>query len=214
MDTVPDLAQAANGMRMELGLSALPVKRIAAMVGKGVDSLVHRTLTNDLEGHADAPQFAQGRAAFFRHYHQVNGLHATVFDGVPAALAQLRARGLRLACVTNKPREFTVPLLTRVGLAAAFEVVVAGDDVPEKKPHPAQLLEACRLLDVTPTQCVMLGDSVNDALAAQRAGCPCALVETGYNEGQSVDALRDHPGVWGVYPNLPLAVKALLQGFP
>ena len=209
MDTVPDLAHAANAMRQELGLAVLPVERIAAFVGKGADSLVHRALTDDLNGQADASRFAQGRAAFFCHYHQINGRHATVFDGVPQALAQLRAHGLRLACVTNKPREFTLPLLKRVGLAAAFEVVVAGDDVPEKKPHPAQLLEACRQLNVRPAQCVMLGDSVNDALAAQRAGCPCVLVETGYNEGQPISALRDQPGVWGVYANLPLAVAAL-----
>ncbi len=211
MDTVPDLAQAANGMRGELGLPTLPEARIAAFVGKGADSLVHRALTNDLNGQADAPCFAQGRAAFFRHYHRVNGLHATVFEGVPQALARLRAHGLRLACVTNKPREFTLPLLERVGLASAFEVVVAGDDVPEKKPHPAQLIEACRQLNVPPAQCVMLGDSINDALAAQHATCPCVLVETGYNEGQPINTLRDRPGVWGVYANLPLAVNALLD---
>ncbi len=211
MDTVPDLAQAANGMRSDLGLSPLSLARIAAFVGKGVDSLVHRALTDDMKQQADAALFAQGRAAFFRHYHQVNGVHATVFEGVPAALQRLRDDGLRLACVTNKPREFTQPLLERVGLAAAFDVVVAGDDVPEKKPHPAQLLEACRQLGVPVHQCVMLGDSVNDAQAAARAGCPCLLVETGYNEGQSVTALRGTPGVWGVYANLPLAVQALQE---
>jgi phosphoglycolate phosphatase len=112
-----------------------------------------------------------------------------VFDAVPQALEQLRQCGLALACVTNKPREFTLPLLERVQLAAHFSAVVAGDDVREKKPHPALLLEACRRLALTPAQVLMVGDSVNDALAARAAGCPVVLVETGYNEGESVHDL-------------------------
>lgn len=211
MDTVPDLAQAVNDMRTELGLSLLPVQRIAAFVGKGADVLVHRALTDDMQGHVQEERLAQARAVFFRHYHVVNGRHASVFEGVPAALKRLRAQGLRLACVTNKPREFTLPLLQRVGLEVEFAVIVAGDDVQEKKPHPAQLQEAARQLGVALNQCVMLGDSGNDALAAARAGCPCVLVQTGYNEGESVDTLAHAPGVWGVFPHLPSAVDALLN---
>lgn len=211
MDTVPDLAQAANDMRAELGLPGLPVQRIATFVGKGADVLVHRALSDDMHGQVDAERFAQGRVAFFRHYHAVNGRHAKVFEGVPAALQRLRMQGLRLACVTNKPREFTLPLLQRMGLDVEFEVVVAGDDVPEKKPHPAQLQEAARQLGVTLNQCVMLGDSSNDALAARRAGCPCVLVQTGYNESEPVSALTQAPGVWGVFDDLPLAVDAMLM---
>jgi phosphoglycolate phosphatase len=210
MDTVPDLAEAANRMRLDLGLAPLPAPRIAAFVGKGADVLVHRALTDDLAGRVDAQRFATARAAFFSHYHAVNGLQAIVFDAVPAALERLRRRGLRLACVTNKPREFTLPLLGRLSLAALFDVVVAGDDVQEKKPHPALLLEACTRLGVAPADALMLGDSVNDALAAAAAGCPCVLVETGYNEGEPVAALAAAPGVLGVFADLPRAVDALL----
>lgn len=210
MDTVPDLAEAANRMRVDLGLAPIAESRIAAFVGKGADALVHRALTDDLDGLADADRFARGRVVFFGHYHAVNGDQAIVFDGVPAALERLRLRGLRLACVTNKPREFTLPLLARVSLGALFDAVVAGDDVPEKKPHPALLLEACRRLGVDAEHTLMLGDSVNDALAAAAAGCPCMLVETGYNEGEPVSRLAAAPGVRGVFATLPLAVDFLL----
>ncbi|MFN8735401.1 MAG: phosphoglycolate phosphatase [Betaproteobacteria bacterium] len=189
MDTAPDLAEAANRMRAELGLEPLPVARIAAFVGKGADVLVHRALTDAMDGRADDAGFARGRAAFFRHYHAVNGARSVVFDAVPQALDRLRQCGLALACVTNKPREFTLPLLERAQLAAPFSAVVGGDDVREKKPHPALLLEACRRLTLTPAQVLMVGDSVNDALAARGAGCPVVLVETGYNEGESVHDL-------------------------
>ena len=202
MDTAPDLAAAANAMRAEFGLTPLPVERIAAFVGKGADVLVHRALTDDLAGRATEEDFALGRRAFFAAYHRVNGDAAIVFDRVPQALALLREASLRLGCVTNKPREFTVPLLDKVGLAPQFEVVVAGDDVREKKPHPALLLAACARLNLAPARTLMIGDSVNDALAAQAAGCPVLLVETGYNEGESVHSLAGQRGVAAIVPTL------------
>jgi phosphoglycolate phosphatase len=113
--------------------------------------------------------------------------------------------------VTNKPREFTLPLLERVGLAPWFEAVVAGDDVREKKPHPALLLAACERLALSPAQVTMIGDSVNDALAARAAGCPVLLVETGYNEGEPVSTLAGEPGVDAIVPSLVDAAARVLR---
>ncbi|MGE5338258.1 MAG: phosphoglycolate phosphatase [Gemmatimonadota bacterium] len=202
MDTVPDLAEAANRMRADFNLPPLPQARIAAFVGKGADVLVHRSLTDDLDGQAATGDFARGRASFYRHYHATNGESAVVFHHVPEALRQLRACGIRLACVTNKPREFTLPLLDRVALARWFDEVVAGDDVKEKKPHPALLLAACDRLGVTPADALMIGDSINDALAARAAGCGVVLVETGYNEGEHVGTLAGQAGVFAIVPTL------------
>lgn len=202
MDTAPDLAAAVNGMRRDFGLAELPLARIAAFVGKGAGVLIHRALTDDLEGQVEAALHEQGRTSFFRHYHAVNGQETLVFDGVPEALRRLRSAGLRLACVTNKPREFTVPLLERLGLASCFTVVVAGDDVRAAKPHPELLLTACLRLGVAPEAAVMIGDSVNDVLAARAAGMGTILVETGYNEGEPAGNLRREPGVEAVVPTL------------
>ena len=202
MDTAPDIAEAANRMRAEFGLPALPPERVASFVGKGAEVLVHRALTDNIDGRSADDDFARGRAAFYRHYHVTNGECAVVFHHVPEALHLLRDLGLRLGCVTNKPREFTLPLLERVKLAPLFEVVVAGDDVKEKKPHPELLLAACERLAVAPAETIMIGDSINDALAAQAAGCPVALVETGYNEGEHVSTLAGQPGVFAIVPTL------------
>ena len=212
MDTAPDLAAAANAMRADFGLAPLPVERIAAFVGKGAEMLVHRALTDDLAGRAEEEDFARGRRAFYAHYHRVNGAAAVVFERVPQALQVLSAAGLKLGCVTNKPREFTLPLLARVALAPWFDAVVAGDEVAEKKPHPALLLEACRRLGVPPARTLMIGDSVNDALAARAAGCPVLLVETGYNEGESVHSLAGQPGVDAILPALFDAALHVTRG--
>ena len=211
MDTVPDLAAAANRMRADFGLAALPVERIAAFVGKGADVLVHRALTDRPDGKADDASFARGRAAFYEHYHATNGLDTIVFDGVPQALDLLRSRGCRIGCVTNKPREFTLPLLQRLELADRFDTIVAGDDVREKKPHPELLLTACARLDVPPVAARMIGDSINDALAAQAAGMRVMLVRTGYNEGGSVSDLADLPGVDAIVDSLLDAARLLVE---
>jgi phosphoglycolate phosphatase len=214
MDTAPDLAAAANRMRADFGLPPLPLERIAAFVGKGAEVLVHRALTDELDGRAEPQAFARGRASFYAHYTVENGVQAIVFDRVPEALEQLRGRGLRLACVTNKPQEFTLPLLAKMDLARHFDAVVAGDEVAEKKPHPALLLEACRRMQVKPTEVMLIGDSVNDAQAARAAGCGCVLVETGYNEGEGVAALAGAPGLDAIFPTLAEAVRWILQQHP
>jgi phosphoglycolate phosphatase len=202
MDTVPDLAAAANRMRLEFGLPMLPAGRIALFVGKGADVLIHRTLTDDLEGQVDAATLDRGRASFYRHYHDLNGAETVVYEGVPEALRRIGQGGVKLACVTNKPREFTVPLLDRLHLTAWFACIVAGDDVPQPKPNPALLLEACRRLAVESAAALMIGDSINDVLAAQAAGMRVILVETGYNEGEPAAELQAMPGVEIVLPSL------------
>jgi phosphoglycolate phosphatase len=189
LDTVPDLAAAVNAMRSELKLLPLPVAQVAAYVGKGADVLVHRALTESIDGRADPALFGRGRELFYRHYRRENGRQALVFPGVREALELLRQRGLAIACVTNKPREFTLELLQRVGLGDAFAAVVSGDDTKEKKPHPEPMLHACALLGLPATDTAMIGDSENDVLSARAAGCAVILVTTGYNEGRPVETL-------------------------
>lgn len=189
LDTVPDLAAAVNAMRAELGRPPLPVDTVATYVGKGADVLVHRALTESVDGRAEEASFQRGKASFYRHYRTVNGHRSVVFPGVRDALADLRNKGIALACVTNKPGEFTHELLARVGLGAEFNAVVSGDDTIDKKPHPAPMLRACELLGLPPGETTMVGDSLNDVLSARAAGCRVIVVETGYNEGQPVGDL-------------------------
>jgi phosphoglycolate phosphatase len=209
MDTVPDLAEAANRMRADFGMPSLPASRVAQYVGKGADVLVHRSLTDRMDGELAPERFEPARASFLRHYHAVNGQASAVFEGVPQALGRLRQRGWLLACVTNKPSEFTRPLLRKAGLAALLDAVVCGDEVQHRKPHPQMVLLACSRLGVAPEQAVMVGDSVNDVLAARAAGVRVVLVESGYNEGESVSSLASEPGVDAIVPGLIDAARWL-----
>lgn len=186
VDSLPDIACATNAMRAELGLPALSVSQIASYVGKGVDVLVHRALTETMDDLASTDAFERGKQSFNRHYSQVNGNESRVYPGVQQALEELRRKGFPLACVTNKPRSFTLQLLERTNLKAAFAAIVSGDDTQQKKPHGEPMLHACRLLGVAASDATVIGDSENDVLSARAAGCHVIVVETGYNEGKPV----------------------------
>src|SRR6478609_9319366 len=100
LDSIPDLAFAANAMRVELGMTALREDVVATFVGKGVDNLVRRSLAGSLDA-ADpsAEDFARARESFYRHYHLVNGERAQVYPGVLDGLKHMRDQGLKLAVV-------------------------------------------------------------------------------------------------------------------
>ena len=109
-----------------------------------------------------------------------------MLEGVRA----LRAAGLKLACLTNKPLSFARPLLAAKGLDGFFDQVFGGDSFARKKPDPLPLIETCKALGTPPGRTLMIGDSSNDAAAAHAAGCPIVLVTYGYNHGEPISAVR------------------------
>lgn len=189
LDTIPDLAAAANMMLEELSRPTLDVTRIRTFVGKGIPRLVERALAGAIDGTADPELSQRALPIYERCYAGVNGRHTTIYPGVMEGLDELQARGFPLACITNKSERFTLPLLDRMNLSAYFSEVVAGDTLPKKKPDPLPLLHVCGKFGITPRDMLMIGDSLNDAQAARAAGCPVFCVTYGYNEGQDVREL-------------------------
>ncbi len=186
--TIPDLADAANAMRQDMGLTPLPQSLIATFVGKGVEQLVIRTLSHDGQA-PSVDQVMRGLARYQDHYRAFNGRHSQLFPGVVAGLEAFRSQGARLAVVTNKGSDFTAPLLRHMGLDGYFDAIVCGDTCERKKPDPLPLFHACDLLGIQPAQALFIGDSINDALAAQAAGIQVLALPYGYNEGQPVQSL-------------------------
>ena len=186
LDTLADLAEACRRMLAELEAPPRSETEIHRFVGKGMAVLVERCLTHAAPPAAETLQ--RGIEAFRRHYATVNGENARIYPGVREGLDLWRAHGLRLGVVTNKPAQFTEPLLLRTGLAGYFSVIVSGDTTAEKKPHPEPILHACRQLGVAPARNLHIGHSANDILAARAAGCQAYCVPYGYNEGRPVDS--------------------------
>jgi phosphoglycolate phosphatase len=160
------------------------------MVGKGSEKLIRDVLALDFDSARIAAVFDNAMAAYQRHYLAINGERATLYPEVIEGLRALKALGLRLACVTNKPIAFTLPLLERKGLAPWFELVYGGDSLPKKKPDPLPLQQVCRDFGLAPEAVVAIGDSSNDAEAARAAGCFVLTVPYGYNHGMPVQTIN------------------------
>jgi phosphoglycolate phosphatase len=189
LDTAPDLVAAANAMLADFALPSLPAAQIVSYVGKGAEVLVHRALTGQLEGRAEARAFAAAYERFLARYHEHNGRNSVPYPGVREGLVALRSKALRLACVTNKPQAFTLPLLQSSGLAEFFELIISGDSLARRKPDPMQLLHVAQQFGLPPARVLAVGDSLNDALAARAAAMPVVAVPYGYNEGRPVAEL-------------------------
>lgn len=193
LNTIPDLTDAVNAMRLEMSLPPLRQDVVATFVGKGSEVLVRRALADELAG-CEAPvepqRLAQGLELFYQCYHVVNGDKTVVYQGVLDGLRSFRDHGVKMAVVTNKPGEFTEPLLVRTGLAGFFDHAVSGDTCTRKKPDPMPLQHACELLDAQPQETLVIGDSRNDVQAARAAGMAVVAVPYGYNEGQGVQSLN------------------------
>jgi len=191
VDTLGDFDAVLNATLTEMGLAGVDRAFIERTVGRGSEHLIRSTLA-----HVGAPAsvFDDAWARYQRLYLQVNGEHAAVYPGVVEGLAAFRARGWTLACLTNKPLAFALPLLERKGLSGYFQAVFGGDSFARQKPDPLPLLKTCEALGTPPARALMVGDSSNDARAARAAGCPVVLVSYGYNHGQPV-AEVDSDGV-------------------
>lgn len=197
LDTVTEIADAANAMRQNLGMPPLPLETLTTYVGKGSEHFVKQALSNNLAGTVpDAHQSAQALAIFLDHYRVLNGTQSHLYPGVLEGLTAFRKAGLKMAVVTNKKEEFTHTLLIRKNLAHFFDAVVCGDTCERKKPDPMPFLHACQLLNVNPADALAIGDSINDAQAARAAGITILAVPYGYSAGidvrnLDVDAIVD-----------------------
>jgi phosphoglycolate phosphatase len=203
VDTLGDFVVALNRMLSDLSLPPVDRAVVEPLVGKGSEHLIQSVLTYVLNQppalSVQAPaaiileateqvsnRFPAAWASYQRHYLSVNGQHAEVYPGVLEGLRRLQARGLALACLTNKPTAFALPLLRAKGLDGFFSQVFGGDAFERKKPDPLPLRKTCEALGALPARTLMIGDSSNDARAARAAGCPVFLVTYGYNHGEPV----------------------------
>lgn len=187
VDTALDLHEALCRTLRELGLPPLPADTVRRFIGNGVPTLVRRAL--QASGAAGLDE-GLALALFQRHYGATNGRFGAVFPGVRTGLAALRQAGCRLACVTNKEAAPAAALLDLHALAPWFEIVVAGDTLDVMKPDPGPLLYACRTLQASPCDAVLVGDSGVDIAAAQAAQMPVYIVRYGYPGMDGIDARR------------------------
>ncbi|MEO1889317.1 MAG: phosphoglycolate phosphatase [Cycloclasticus sp.] len=189
LDSVPDIAQAVAHTMAELKLPAREQEQVRGWIGSGAQLLIKRALSGDIKGDVPDDVFEKAYPVFLKYYAEFLNKDSVIYEGVISTLAAFKASGIKLACITNKPSQFTVPLLDDIGLSQYFDKVACGDTYAQRKPHPMPLLEVAEFFSVSPEQSIMVGDSVNDIKAAQAAGFYSICVDYGYHGDYDVHQL-------------------------
>lgn len=190
VDSAPDLALALNHTLGRMGREPFAAETIRSWVGNGAPTLLKRGLSGSsvVNEDLDAAEVARGLEIFLEYYGRHLCVDTRAYPGVSETLRALKARGYRLALVTNKPYAFIAPLLEGLNLSGLFERCLGGDSLPRRKPDPMPLLHTAAELGVEVDACLMVGDSKNDILAARAAGMESIGVTYGYNYGEAIEA--------------------------
>jgi phosphoglycolate phosphatase len=210
VDSALDLGPAVNHALALAGRRAASPDEVRHLIGGGARKMLERGL-EQTGGLVSEPEFERLYAALLQHYEAHIADHTVPFDGCLAALDALRARGCKLAVITNKIEVYTLKLLTALGMLDRFEAVIGGDTLGpgRSKPQPDMIEEAiarCRAKD-SAGRFAMVGDSSYDTGAANAAGVPSVVLSFGYNDRDPHDlgasAVIDH------YDDLVPALESL-----
>ena len=194
VETAPEIGDAVNDTMRHFGWPEVSLEDVRRWIGHGTQELliqamakVMRTTVDQVRSGKDLPS---ALPIFDRCYQERCGTRSSLYPHVKEVLAQLRARGCKLAVVTNKEARYTEIVLRVHQLQDAFDVVVSGDSFAVKKPNPEGALACLRGWGIAPTESLFVGDSSIDAATARNAGLNVWLLPYGYNMGEPVSQCR------------------------
>jgi phosphoglycolate phosphatase len=202
VDSIPDLACSVNKTLLELSIAERDITSIRNWVGNGIEKLLHRSLTNRIDGEAEPELFDNALTKFMSIYSENICDTSICYPGVREGIDFLKEKNIKLGCVTNKDEQFVGPILEKLGLMNDMNIVIGGDTLSKKKPDPLPLLHAASTFKINPEQSLMIGDSESDVKAARAASFQIVCVSYGYNHGNDirdtnpdavVDSLTDLP---------------------
>jgi phosphoglycolate phosphatase len=187
VDSAPDIAHCLGAALEAVGFAAPGEARTRVWIGDGLETLIARGLAHAVRTggpRGASPDDLQAAAldAFLACYRENLFTRSKLYPDAEVTLDALRARGIRLCCITNKRHSFSDELLKLAGVRDRFELLYGGDSLAEKKPSPLQLLTAARALGVPPSAAVLVGDSHQDLHAAGAAGFDFVFAGYGYGK--------------------------------
>lgn len=180
LDSLSDMHDAVNHILAENGWAARSREEIRAFVGNGARKLMERAIPETL-----APQRFEAVLADYKDWYQAhNCVKTQPYPGIGHALAELEARGVKTAVVSNKPDATTKALAEKFfpGMPALGQ-----RDGVDPKPSPALVAQALSDLGVRPENAVYVGDSEVDVATARNAGLPLIAVSWGFRGREKLE---------------------------
>lgn len=194
LDTISDLAAAANYVCRENDWPEYTVAEVESMVGNGIPKLVERFSPEN----ARSPLMLANTLHQFNRYYGAHNMESThPYPGIPELLRELHDRGLQMAVCSNKADEFSRVIVEHY-YPGVFDLVRGNLNGMPVKPNPAAAREILRKLDAVPASSVMVGDSSVDIQTGHNAGIRSCGVTWGFRSRESLaeagaDALADTP---------------------
>ncbi len=185
LDSAPDMLATVNRMRAARGKPAMALDEIRPHVSRGA-----RAMSSAAFPEVPVEQVPGLVPEFLELYREELGRHSRPFDGIEAMLAALENDGAVWGIVTNKPEYLAREILPQLGWETRSAVLIGGDSLPERKPHPLPLLHAAAAIGIAPGDCVYVGDDRRDIDAARAAGMPSVVALWGYRLDD------DDPAAW------------------
>lgn len=207
VDSRRDIAESANHALERAGLPRLPHAELESYVGDGAPMLMARAAKLDVKHAKIAAMVAD-----FLDFYAMNPIaHTALMPGALEALEGLSSYALGVC--TNKPRRTSLAVLQGLKLEARFAGVVAGDDLPQRKPDPAMVHETARRMGVPTSEVVMVGDGPQDVLSGRAAGAYTVGVRGGIQAYERLQACNPDVIIDSL-AELPEVVSRLVGGRP
>jgi phosphoglycolate phosphatase len=187
INSIPDLTLAANKMLSHYDFPHLTVEDVTPFIGNGARPLVRRVLEKSMPKQTITEELlTEALDIYVTAYSEVSCEKTFLYPGVFDTLKELQAKGYKMAICTNKPFRFIEPILDKLSLKEFFMEWIGEDSLPDKKPNAAPLVYLAEASQTAIKDCIMIGDSKNDILAAQHANMESIGVTYGYNYNENI----------------------------
>ncbi len=186
LDSAPDMLATVNRMRAARGQGSMPLSDLRPHVSRGSRAMSAAAFP-ELGGDVSPDMIRE----FLSIYEEELGRNSVLFDGVSKLLEAIEADGARWGIITNKPEYLAKQIMPQLGWESRSAIMLGGDTLPQRKPHPLPLLRAAEVLGESIDDCVYVGDDQRDIDAARAAGMRSVVALWGYrSEGEQ-------PAEWG-----------------
>ena len=181
IDTAPDMGGALNNLLIEENLAPIPLDIIRPLVSQGALVLTRLGFSE----HVAECQIEPLRLRYLDHYRAIVANDSILFDSFEKVLAKLEDQGIPWGIVTNKPEWLTTPLLDQLALSHRAAVVICGDTLEQRKPHPLPLIVAADTIGIACENCIYIGDDKRDIDAGRAANMKTLIAAYGYINGET-----------------------------
>ncbi len=182
IDSSDDIAWSANRTLEYMGYRERPLESIKEHIGWGVKNLLEKLMPQESN-----ERIEEARRKFLEYYGGHLIVATRLYPGVMDTLRYFRDRKKHMAVVTNKPEALTHGIIEGLGLERFFDVVVGGDTVGNKKPHPEPVIKVLDRLGIPPDRAVFVGDSPVDCQSACAAGVDVVGVAYGFRGREELE---------------------------